>query len=256
MGGVRKPFLRLGGEYVLVRSLRPFLADDRVVAVVVALASDDATDPPPWLTGIDPRIGVVAGGATRAESVARCLAALPVDLDVIAVHDAARPLVTSEVVRRCVDVAAQGVGAVAGCPAVDTMKVVDGEAFIESTPDRANLWHAHTPQTFPAAALRGAYSDHDPGATDDAALVEGHGVRVRMIDDGGQNPKITHPGDLDLGEAILRSRTRGSRGGDGAEGTGRSPSSGSAGWVDGSDESDGSEWADGSGRVESGETEP
>ena len=89
---------------------------------------------------------------------------------------------------------------------------MDDEAYIESTPDRATLWHAHTPQVFPADALRGAYSDPDRGATDDASLVEGRGIRVRMIDDGGQNPKVTHPGDLDIGEAILRSRAGGEAG--------------------------------------------
>lgn len=210
MGGVRKPFLELGGEYVLVRSLRPFLSDDRVVAVVVALAPGDADDPPPWLTDLDTRIQVVAGGATRGQSVAKCLDALPDDLDVIAVHDAARPLVTHEVIQRCFDVASSGVGAVAGCPAVDTMKVVDADAFIASSPDRSKLWHAHTPQTFPAAALRAAYASMDDAATDDAALVGAQGIRIRMIDDGGLNPKITRPGDLAIGEAILQGRPPGS----------------------------------------------
>lgn len=209
MNGVRKPFLELDGEVVLVRSLRPFLADDRVVSVAVALAAEDAADPPAWLTTLDPRVRVVAGGETRGESVARCLEAIPDDVDVIAVHDAARPLVTDDVVRRCIDVASTGVGAVAGCRAVDTMKVVDGGGFIESTPDRSKLWHAHTPQAFPAGPLRAAYARLDGGATDDAALVEGQGIRIRMVDDGGQNPKITRPGDLAVGEVILRSRGEG-----------------------------------------------
>lgn len=206
MGGVRKPFLELDGDVVLARSLRPFLADERVVSVVVALAPDDADRPPAWLTALDARVRVVAGGDTRGDSVARCLDALPDDLDVIAVHDAARPLVTEEVVGRCLDVASTGVGAVAGCRAVDTMKVVDAEGFIEATPDRATLWHAHTPQAFPARALRAAYGSRDGGATDDAALVERQGVPVRMIDDLGENPKITRPDDVAIGEAILRRR--------------------------------------------------
>lgn len=206
MGGVRKPFLELAGEYVLVRALRPFLADARVESVVVALAPEDAVAPPDWLIDLDDRIRVVTGGATRGASVSRCLDAIPDGVHVIAVHDAARPLVGDEVVRRCLDVAASGVGAVAGCPAVDTMKVVDEGAYIRSTPDRSTLWHAHTPQVFPAEALRLAYAAEETGATDDAALVEGQGVRVRMIDDGALNPKITRPGDLAVGEAILRSR--------------------------------------------------
>lgn len=205
MGGVRKPFLELAGEYVLVRALRPFLADERVERIVVALAPADAASPPGWLMELDPRIRVVPGGETRGASVARCLEAIPGGVQVIAVHDAARPLVADEVVRRCLDVAATGVGAVAGCPAVDTMKVVDEGRHIRSTPDRSTLWHAHTPQAFPAGALRRAYGSGETGATDDAALVEGQGVRIRMIDDGALNPKITRPGDLAVGEAILRS---------------------------------------------------
>lgn len=206
MGGVRKPFLRLAGDYVLVRALRPFLADERVVRVAVALAPPDAAAPPDWLVDLDDRISVVAGGRTRGASVARCLDAIPGDVHVIAVHDAARPLVGREVVRRCLDVAVSGVGAVAGCPAVDTMKIVDEGGYIRSTPERSTLWHAHTPQAFPAEALRLAYASGEVGATDDAALVEGQGVRVLMIDDGALNPKITRPGDLAVGEAILRSR--------------------------------------------------
>lgn len=206
MGGVRKPFLELDGQPVLLRALRPFLADDRVVRVVVALATDDAADPPQWLTALDERVRVVAGGETRGASVARCLDAIPENVHVIAVHDAARPLVTHEVVRRCLDVAASGVGAVAGCPAVDTMKVVDESGFIVSTPGRSTLWHAHTPQVFPAEALRSAYAAGGIEATDDASLVERGRIRVRMVDDGTLNPKITRSGDLAVGEAILRER--------------------------------------------------
>lgn len=210
MGGVRKPFLELSGEPVLAHALRPFLADPRVVAVVVALGADEAARPPAWLLGMDPRVGVVPGGATRAESVRNALAALPGDLHVVAVHDAARPLVTPQVVSRCIDLAAAGEGAVAGCPAVDTLKEVDEGGRIVATPDRARLWHAHTPQVFPADVVRRAYAGDLAGATDDASLVEGMGVAVRMVDGGSSNLKVTRPGDVLLAEAVLRAREGGS----------------------------------------------
>ena len=206
MGGVRKPFLDLRGEPVLVHALRPFLQDERVVSVVVALGEADAASPPSWLLSLDPRVAVVAGGATRADSVRHALGALPADLDVIAVHDAARPLVEAAVVARCIDVAAGGEGAVAGCPAVDTMKEVDDGGHIVSTPDRARLWHAHTPQVFPAAVLRRAYDASLSGVTDDASLVEGLGVPVRMVDGGAVNLKVTRGDDVLLAEAVLRFR--------------------------------------------------
>jgi len=208
MGGVRKAFLELAGRPVLEHALRPFLDEPRVVAVVVALAPDDAADPPAWLTGLDPRVSVVAGGATRTASVRAAIGALPADVDVIAVHDAARPLVTTDVIARCIDVSAEGAGAVAGCPAVDTLKRVDASATVIDTPDRATLWHAHTPQAFPAAVLRAAYATGEEG-TDDAALVERHdpSLKIRLVDDGGSNLKVTRPLDAGLAEAILATRS-------------------------------------------------
>ena len=205
MGGARKPFLQLFGEPVLLHSLRPFLADSRVISVCVALALDDAEQPPEWLTSVDERVAVVKGGATRAASVLAAIAALG-DVDVIAVHDAARPLVTAEVVSACIDQTVQGHSVVAGCPAVDTMKVVDDTGRILSTADRATLWHAHTPQVFPADVLRAAYASGDDNATDDAALVESQGGIIEMVDDGGLNLKVTRLSDLTIAEAVLRAR--------------------------------------------------
>lgn len=203
MGGVKKPFLELAGVPVLARALAPFLADERVVAVVVALAAEDVGDPPEWLMALDPRIGVTSGGATRTESVRRGVAALPANIDVIAVHDAARPFVTADVVDRCVEVALRGEGAVAGTRAVDTLKRVDDDGRIVETPPRASMWQAQTPQVFPAAVLRRAYADPGVEGTDDAALVEALGVPVRMVDAGTRNFKVTRPDDLRVAAAIL-----------------------------------------------------
>lgn len=205
MGGVRKPFLVLDGEPVLLHALRPFLADPRVVCIVVALPEEDAASPPQWLAAADHRIVVVSGGATRAESVRNGLAALP-DVDVIAIHDAARPLVTERAVALCIEVALSGEGAVAGCPAVDTVKQVNEKGQVVATPDRATLWYAHTPQVFPAAVLRKAYEGDLAGATDDASLVERCGTSVRMVDAGVPNLKVTRAEDIPVAEALMRAR--------------------------------------------------
>jgi 2-C-methyl-D-erythritol 4-phosphate cytidylyltransferase len=206
MGGTRKPFLELLGEPILLHSLRPFLAERRVVSLCVALAPEDAADPPTWLLELGPRVVVVTGGDTRGDSVSAAIAGLVGTIDVIAVHDAARPLVRGDVVSACVDLAATGIGALAGCPAVDTMKTVDSHRRIVETADRSVLWHAHTPQVFPADVLRAAYAGRDRSATDEAALVERLGNPVEMVDDGGLNLKVTRPGDVPLAEAILRAR--------------------------------------------------
>jgi 2-C-methyl-D-erythritol 4-phosphate cytidylyltransferase len=206
MGGVRKPFLELAGRPTLLHALRPFLEEPRVVSVVVALSAEDAAAPPAWLTELDARVRIVQGGDTRTESVRRAIEALPGDVQVIAVHDAARPLVSADTVTRCVEVALGGVGAVAGCPAVDTMKQVDGDGRIVDTPDRATLWHAQTPQVFPAEILRRAYAVEGADGTDDAALVERVGGTVRMVDAGPWNIKVTHPEDVVVAGAVLMRR--------------------------------------------------
>lgn len=206
MGGRRKAWLTLGGEPILARTLRAFLDRSDVVAVAVALAPDDAAAPPEWLTGLDARIGIVPGGSSRAASVARAVAHLPAEVDVILVHDAARPLVPPEVIQRVVDEVSGGGGAVAGLPAVDTFKRVDAEERIVDTPPRAGLWHAQTPQGFPAPLLREALAalDRDPdGAaqlTDDAMVVASIGGTVRMVLGAPRNLKVTRPGDLPLAE--------------------------------------------------------
>jgi 2-C-methyl-D-erythritol 4-phosphate cytidylyltransferase len=208
MGGAKKPYLTLAGEPVLLHALRPFLAREDVVALAVALAPEETAAPPAWLARLGPRVVLIAGGESRTDSVRAALAALPADLDVILVHDAARPLLTPDVLERCVRVAAQGRGAVAGFPAVDTLKEVDGSGRILGTPERTRFWHAQTPQAFPAALIRSAYASGEvaEGATDDASLVERLGGEVVMVEASPRNLKVTRPGDLALAELLLRSR--------------------------------------------------
>ena len=207
MEGTRKAFLELLGEPMLLHAVRPFLAEVRVVAVVVALSNEDASELPAWSKSVDPRMMFVRGGKTRSQSVRQAIEALPTEVDVIAIHDAARPLVSSSVVSRCIDLAADGFGVIAGTPAVDTIKCVGEDETVVRTLDRDMLWHAHTPQVFPAGVLRGAYSDKSVEGTDDAALVEGlrSSLQIKMVDAGRLNLKVTYRSDLALAEAILTS---------------------------------------------------
>lgn len=202
MGGVHKALLPVAGEPLLLHALRPFV-DERLVRAIVVVAGDALLeDVPGWLTALAPRVRCVRGGATRTESVRNGVAALPDSIELIAIHDAARPLLTPELLTRCIDTAMSGVGAVAGCPAVDTMKEVDAHGSIVGSPDRSRLWHAHTPQIFPAPQLRAAYAS-GLADTDDAALVTAAGGKVVMVDDGGSNLKVTRPLDVPLAEALL-----------------------------------------------------
>jgi 2-C-methyl-D-erythritol 4-phosphate cytidylyltransferase len=212
MGGARKAFLTLRGEPVLLWALRPFLAHPQVTSVAIALHPEDVGSPPDWLVDLDPRIRLVAGGATRLHSVRAALVALRSSVDVVMIHDAARPLVTHEIIDRCVQVARSGEGAVAGWPAVDTIKEVDAQGRMLRTPERDALWQAQTPQAFPRGALLEAYQRavaEDVPATDDSDLFARYGGRVRMVRGASWNLKVTHPEDLHVAELMLRLRQEG-----------------------------------------------
>lgn len=209
MGGRKKAFLEVGGRPLLARALEPFLAHPEVASVAVALPPEDLDALPPWLQEVDLRVRFVAGGRTRLHSVRAALAALRPDVTVVMVHDAARPLVTREIIDRCLRVARGGEGAVAGWPVVDTLKEVEEDGRVVSTPDRATLWRAQTPQAFPRDALLEAYRrgvEEGMAATDDAALFARYGGRVRMVEGGAWNLKVTHPEDVAVAELFLSRR--------------------------------------------------
>lgn len=196
--GGAKQFEVLDGARVLDRSVA--VARAAADGVVVVLSADALGTPEAEVPGAD---AVVAGGATRADSVRAGLAAVPDDAGVVLVHDAARPLATAALFGRVV--AAVRAGAAAVVPAVavtDTIRDVDGGVV-----DRDRLRAVQTPQGFPLAALRAAHADA-ADATDDAALVERTGAPVVLVDGEDTNIKITGPQDRTLAEAILAERSR------------------------------------------------
>ena len=155
-------------------------------------------------------LGVVEGGATRSQSVANALEAVGTEL--VAIHDAARPLVTPELVEGVVATLAadsEAAGAIAATPVSDTIKRANG--VVEETLDRNGLWAAQTPQVFRTDALRAALAG-DPeaitAATDEAMLVEAAGGRVLVYPAPPENLKVTTPLDLRLAELLLEERPR------------------------------------------------
>ncbi len=209
LGGVRKAYLELAGEPLLVRALRPFLAHPAIEWAVVALPEEDAADPPPWLRALDPRVRVVAGGAERTDSVRAALAAVPPECQIVLVHDAARPLVTRDVVERVRSAVSDQAGAIAAVPVEDTIQEVEPDRAVARTLDRGRLWRAQTPQGFPRALLDEAHRRalaEGVVATDAAALVERLGGRVVVVEGSPENFKVTGPLDLPRAEAILRRR--------------------------------------------------
>lgn len=196
--GGPKQFASLGGTRVVDRSLAVAREASEGVVLVV-------TDPSSW-DGDRPD-AVVAGGATRADSVRAGLAAVPASADVVLVHDAARPLATADLYAAVVAAVRAGAdGAIPGLPVADTLKRVDTEGdlpVVVGTVDRSVLVAAQTPQAFRAGVLRAAHASGDD-ATDDAALVEAYGGKVVVVPGDPHNLKLTDARDLAVAAAMLR----------------------------------------------------
>lgn len=201
-----KAFVRLGEQPLLGHSLERLDASDWVEGIVVVA-------PPGWEEpaillaeelGASKASTCVTGGATRADSVRRGLREVPPDAAVVLVHDAARPLVSEDVIERVVAPLSSGWdGAVPGLPLPDTVKRLDGERVVETLP-RDQLVAVQTPQAFLADVLRDAVSA-DAAASDCAALVEARGGRVTVVPGDRRLLKITTVEDLELVSAWLGS---------------------------------------------------
>jgi len=195
---------------MLVYAVRALAAARLVDRVVVAAPYDEVSEVSALLAGNVPAdVLVVAGGATRQESVALALAALDDEVDVVLVHDAARPLAPSELVDRVAAAVQEGAPAVVpGLPVTDTVKRVDASGVVTETLDRTALRTVQTPQGFRRQVLAQAHAaDSEPGtATDDAALVERLGRPVRMVVGHEEAFKVTRPLDLVLAEVVLQRR--------------------------------------------------
>lgn len=218
---INKVFLPLCGEPVLRHTLRAFETCDCVDDVVVIVAPDEV-EPTRRLIGDWAEVSrvrhVVAGGATRQESVSHGLGHLDAACEIVVVHDGARPLIRPRTISRAVEAARASGGAVVAVPARDTMKVVRGDEIV-STLDRSALWAAATPQAFRREIIESAYAvgvRDGVHATDDSMLVERTGVRVKVVHGEYDNIKVTTPEDLLIAEALLGARDETGPKGEGA----------------------------------------
>jgi 2-C-methyl-D-erythritol 4-phosphate cytidylyltransferase / 2-C-methyl-D-erythritol 2,4-cyclodiphosphate synthase len=203
--GGRKQFETVAGRPIVAWSVDAARSVcDGVVLVVPADVASALAGPAAPAHDAHGADAVVAGGATRAASVRAGLAAVPLDADVIVVHDGARPLASPALFRAVVGAVAGGAeGAVPALAVADTVKKVDGTAVVE-TLARAGLMAVQTPQAFRAATLRRAHADA-PDGTDDASVVEAAGATVRVVPGDPRNIKVTTPDDLVVADALARS---------------------------------------------------
>ncbi|MBA2529762.1 MAG: 2-C-methyl-D-erythritol 4-phosphate cytidylyltransferase [Euzebyales bacterium] len=208
--GSPKALVALAGQPLLVHSLRALATCQTVTDVVVVLppeANFDRVAEQLRAAGVPPA-ALCPGGATRQESVSRGLECCPSGTQVVAVHDAARPLVSPRLIDRTVAALQPPWDAVApGLPVTETLKLVDAtRQGVLRTVDRRGLWTVQTPQVFGRITLERVHArvaTAAEAATDDLSLVERAGGRVRLIEGERRNFKITYPEDLALAEALL-----------------------------------------------------
>ena len=212
-----KQFVELAGLPLMCWSIAAFEQAPSVARLVVVCAPDRAAqvekDVLAWLSLKKP-VALAPSGATRQDSVLSGLGAVPRDLEFVAVHDAARPLVEAEMIEAAIAAVRQDpalAGAILATRSVDTLKLVEGTTIV-ATPDRSFYWAAQTPQVFRRrvllAAHKAAARDEYLG-TDDASLVERMGGKVRVVESSRDNIKVTLPEDLALAEAALERRLLG-----------------------------------------------
>lgn len=210
MEGINKQLAEIDGVPVFVMSALKFNASDMVSEVIIAAPYSDVKQ----FTELAKGFGVtklkcvVSGGETRALSVKNALSFVSDDCDYIAIHDGARPLIETADIDRVLNDAVEYSAAIAAAPATDTVKV-SADGFIADTPDRSTLYYAQTPQAF----SKGLYldclqrlGDEAASLTDDSALIERCGGRVKLTEVTSCNMKITRPDDLAAAEAIYKNR--------------------------------------------------
>jgi 2-C-methyl-D-erythritol 4-phosphate cytidylyltransferase len=209
--GGPKALVDIGGRPMLAWSVAAFAEAPAIGLIVIAA-------PPGFEREVEQVAGqsagtthviVTTGGEQRGDSVGLGLAEAPVSAEIVAVHDAARPLVTPTLIAALIsrlEDSPDAAGVIAAAPVSDTIKQVE-EGRIVGTRARAGLWAAQTPQVFRAEALRRA---HDAGgattATDDAVLIENQGGVMLVEEAPGPNPKVTTPADLALAATLLTGR--------------------------------------------------
>jgi len=206
-----KQFLELAGEPILVRTLRVFLEHPLVRTVVVALPAEHLKSGKKQILscvdeGLQQQLIFTPGGDTRQHSVQNGLSVLPAAIDGVLVHDGARPMVTAEVIDRCIAGIKSHGAVIAAVPVKDTLKEVEG-SLVTGTVDRSQLWQAQTPQAMQRKLLERAYKHAQAtgfNGTDEASLLEHAGIAVSVVTGSETNIKITRPDDLAIAYGLLR----------------------------------------------------
>lgn len=209
MGGIDKAFVDLRGVPMAAYSLRAFDVCPDVTEMVLVVRAESVGRGQDLVRGcrLAKPVRVVAGGETRQDSVLAGLSALSRDVDFVAVHDAARPLVTPELISLCVASAREYGSGVAARRIYDSVKeCAKADGVVTGAPDRSRLWAAQTPQVFVKARLKGALAraaNEGAVVTDEASALGRAGAKVRLVEWRRPNFKVTYMEDVDAAAALL-----------------------------------------------------
>jgi 2-C-methyl-D-erythritol 4-phosphate cytidylyltransferase len=208
--GYNKVFADLCGRPVLDHTIGAFAESGLVGTLVLVISPDDEEKAAKICLPYKERLNVILtiGGAERQDSVYNGLKALPGNVDVVLIHDGARPFVDRRIIEKSIYKAMVHGAACAGIPAKDTIKIVDDEKRIVSTPERRFMWQAQTPQSFKKDIIINAYiyaSENGIQETDDAGVAEKAGIKVVMFEGSFRNIKLTSPEDFRMAEYFLTS---------------------------------------------------
>ena len=208
MGGIDKVMAPLGGEPMILRTVRAFEACEAVKEIVIVTRKDLMGPIAELCSGFTKIRSVVQGGSSRQESVKLGLLAFSKEVRLAAVHDGARPLVSGELIDKVIRAAHSYGAAAPAIPVKDTIKVFEG-GFIAATPDRSTLRAVQTPQVIDRDLLLGALEKAEQegtALTDDCSAVEHIGMRVRLVEGEERNLKVTTPLDLKIAELLLEEK--------------------------------------------------
>ena len=208
MGGIDKVMAPLGGEPMILRTVRAFEACEAVKEIVIVTRKDLMRPIAELCSGFTKIRSVVQGGGSRQESVKLGLLAFSKEVRLAAVHDGARPLVSGELIDKVIRAAHSYGAAAPAIPVKDTIKVFEG-GFIAATPDRSTLRAVQTPQVMDRDLLLGALEKAEQegkALTDDCSAVEHIGMRVRLVEGEERNLKVTTPLDLKIAELLLEEK--------------------------------------------------
>jgi len=204
-----KQFFELEGVPILIHTLQVFQQVESIGLIIVVVPCENCT----WVEeqvqkyNLSKVFKVIAGGKHRQDSVLAGLEVLPLEIELVLVHDGVRPFVPVSVIENCLKEAEKNGAAMVAVPVKDTLKAVSRDNVIEQTIDRSGVWQAQTPQAAKVSLLKKAFADvikhKDFIATDEAALLERVNIPVKVVEGSEKNIKITRPEDLILAKAIL-----------------------------------------------------